>query len=121
MEASWLLDDPINGRSFQAYVREELTATLKPGDIVVLDNLRSHKGRAVRRMIHQAGAKLFFLPAYSPDLNPIEQLFARIKHAMRKAMGRTVPNIEQEIANTLDAIPPLECRNCIHAAGYKSI
>jgi transposase len=83
IEAPWLLDGPINGASFLVYVEEVLAPTLKPGDIVVMDNLGSHKGKAVRQAIRAAGAKLLFLPKYSPDLNPIEQFFAKLKHHMR--------------------------------------
>ena len=85
VEAPWVLSVPINGQTFPAYVETQLLKTLKPGDIVVLDNLGSHKGSAVRDMIRAAGARLFFLPPYSPDLNPIEQLFAKLKHYMRRA------------------------------------
>jgi transposase len=90
IEAPWVLDGPINAEAFKTYVRAELLKTLKPDDIVVLDNLNSHKGKAVRAMVKAIGARLFFLQSYSPDLNPIEQAFAKIKHAMRKAMGRSV-------------------------------
>jgi transposase len=88
--------------------------------IVVLDNLGSHKGKYVRRIVRQAGARLFFLPPYSPDLNPIEQLFAKVKHAMRTAMGRTIDAVNATLANVLNAIKPAECRNYIAAAGYRS-
>jgi putative transposase len=90
IDAPWVLDGPINGEAFKTYVRNELLKTLKPGDIVVLDNLGSHKGKAVRNMIRDAGAHLMFLPPYSLDLNPIEQAFAKINHLMRRAMERTV-------------------------------
>jgi len=89
VEAPWLLNGPINGESFLVYVEELLVPTLKPGDIVVMDNLGSHKGKAVRQAIRAAGAKLLFLPKYSPDLNPIEQLFAKLKHQLRNAAERT--------------------------------
>jgi transposase len=90
IDAPWVLDGPINSEAFKTYVRNELLKTLKPGDIVVLDNLGSHKGKAVRNMIRNAGAHLMFLPPYSPDLNPIEQVFAKIKHLMRRATERTI-------------------------------
>jgi putative transposase len=90
IDAPWVLDGPINGEAFKTYVRNELLKTLKPGDIVVLDNLGSHKGKAVRSMIRDAGAHLMFLPPYGPDLHPIEQVFAKIKHLMRRAMERTI-------------------------------
>jgi putative transposase len=92
IDAPWVVDGPINGELFRLYVAEVLIPTLKPGDIVVLDNLGSHKGRAVRAAIRAAGARLFFLPPYSPDLNPIEQVFAKLKHLLRKASERTIEN-----------------------------
>ena len=90
IEAPWLLDGPINAEGFEAYVEKVLVPTLRPGDLVIMDNLGSHKGKAVRRAIRSAGAKLFFLPKYSPDLNPIEQVFAKIKGFVRKAAPRTL-------------------------------
>jgi transposase len=93
---------------------------LKPGDIVVLDNLGSHKGVAVRDIVRAAGARLFFLPPYSPDLNPIEQLFAKFKHFMRRAATRTVEAVHNAIAQTLEAVTATECQNYIENAGYKS-
>ena len=89
VEAPWLLDGPIDGESFRLYVERVLAPTLRPDDIVVMDNLNSHKGAAVRRAIRAAGARLFFLPKSSPDLNPIEMLFAQLKHGLRKAAART--------------------------------
>jgi transposase len=85
IEAPWVLDGPIDGESFRTYVEKVLVPTLKPDDIVIIDNLGSHKGKAVRQLIRSAGAKLFFLPKYSPDLNPIEQVFAKLKHLLRNA------------------------------------
>jgi transposase len=85
VEAPWLLDGPINGESFLLYVEQVLVPTLKPSDIVIMDNLGSHKSKAVRTAIRAVGAKLLFLPKYSPDLNPIEQLFSKIKHWLRDA------------------------------------
>jgi transposase len=85
IDAPCLFDGPINGEAFLAYVRTLLVPTLKPGDVVVMDNLGSHRGKQVRQAIRQAGAKLIFLPKYSPDLNPIEQVFAKLKHGLRKA------------------------------------
>ncbi|PSJ58003.1 IS630 family transposase [Kumtagia ephedrae] len=120
IEAPWVLDGPINGEAFRTYVAAELLKTLKPGDIVVLDNLGSHKSKEVRAMVRRTGAKLVFLPPYSPDLNPIEQLFAKLKHAMRKAMGRTVDAVHDALTETLETIPPSECQNYLANAGYKS-
>ena len=90
IDAPWVLDGAINGQSFQAYIEKVLVPTLSPGDIVVLDNLGSHKGPAVRKAIRTAGGHLLLLPPYSPDLNPIEQMFAKLKHLLRKAAKQTV-------------------------------
>jgi transposase len=93
LTAPCVLDGPINGRSFQAYVDHFLVPTLRPGDIVVMENLGSHKASAIRRALRNVGAKLFFLPPYSPDLNPIEQAFAKFKTLLRKATARSVDEI----------------------------
>ena len=111
---------PINGRSFRAYVEQVLLPTLKPGDIVVMDNLGSHKGRAIRRILRTAGARLLFLPPYSPDLNPIEQVFAKLKTLLRKAAERTVTATWQRIGQLLDAFTPQECANYLRNSGYAS-
>ena len=89
VDAPWLIEGPINGETFRTYVEKVLAPVLRPGDIVIMDNLGSHKSKAVRQAIRAAGAKLFFLPKYSPDLNPIEMLFAKLKHWLRKAAART--------------------------------
>ena len=89
ISAPWVIDGPINGESFRLYVDQVLIPTLQPGDIVVMDNLGSHKSSAVRRALRAVGAKLFFLPKYSPDLNPIEMFFSKLKHGLRKAAQRT--------------------------------
>jgi transposase len=119
--APCVLDGPINGASFTAYVEQLLIPTLKPGDIVVMDNLGSHKGRAVRAAIRAAGAKLFFLPPYSPDLNPIEQVFSKLKTLLRKAAERTVEDTWRRIGSLLDHFPPTECANYLANAGYASV
>jgi transposase len=119
VEAPWLLDGPINGEHFTVYVETVLLPTLKPGDIVILDNLGSHKGKAVRRAIRSVGARLVFLPKYSPDLNPIEQLFAKIKHWLRKAAERTDAAVCAAIGRILDTVTSLECRNYFANAGYE--
>ena len=121
IEAPCVFDGPINGELFRAYVSHVLVPTLSPGDIVILDNLGSHKSKAVRRMIRQAGAKLFFLPRYSPDLNPIEQVFAKLKHLLRKAAARTKQTVWQTIGVLLDRFSPEECANYFRNAGYASI
>lgn len=118
IEAPWLLDSPIDGETFRTYVEEVLLPTLRPGDIVVMDNLGSHKGAAVRRLIRSAGAKLFFLPKYSPDLNPIEQVFAKLKHLMRKAAERTHEATWKRIGSLLDNFPPNECSAYLKNSGY---
>jgi len=118
IEAPWVLDGPIDGESFRTYVEKVLVPTLKPGDIVIMDNLGSHKGKAVRQLIRSAGAKLFFLPKYSPDLNPIEQVFAKLKHLLRKCAVRTVEALCAAIGQLLQAFTPQECANYFENAGY---
>jgi len=116
--APWLIDGPIDGQSFLQYVEEVLVPTLKPGDIVIIDNLGSHKSIAVRHAIRAAGAKLFFLPKYSPDLNPIEKFFAKLKHWLRKAAARTEDAVYNAIVDTLPLTSPDECSNYFVQAGY---
>jgi len=116
-----VVDGPINGIIFRAYVEQFLVRTLRPGDIVILDNLGSHKSHAVREAILAVGAKLAFLPPYSPDLNPIEQIFSKVKHWMRMAQARTVDAIHHHIADLVRAIPKAECSNYLRNAGYASI
>jgi len=118
VEAPWLLDGPINGERFRVYVEKVLAPTLKPGDIVIMDNLGSHKGKAVRQAIRSAGAKLIFLPKYSPDLNPIELLFAKLKSLLRKAAERTSQAVCNAIGEILEVVEPGECRNYFKEAGY---
>jgi transposase len=120
IDARWFIDGPINGERFRTYVERRLVPTLGPGDIVILDNLGSHKGMAVRRAIRKAGAKLIFLPKYSPDLNPIEQVFAKLKTLLRKAAARTVDAVCNVIGQLLDNFTPRECANYFVAAGYAS-
>ena len=114
-------DGPINGESFLAWVRHELVSTLRPGDVVVLDNLGSHKGQAVRRAIREAGAHLLFLPPYSPDLNPIEMMFAKLKTLLRKADERSIAAVWHRIGSLLDQFSPAECTNYLRHAGYGPI
>lgn len=121
IEAPWLLDGPINGESFRLYVETVLLPTLHPGDIVIMDNLGSHKGSPVRRAIRSTGAKLFYLPPYSPDLNPIEQVFAKLKALLRKADPRTVEDVWQRIGELLERFTPGECAAYFRNAGYASI
>lgn len=121
IDAPCVIDGPINGQSFLAYVEQFLVPTLRPGDIVIMDNLGSHKGQAVRRAIRQAGARLFFLPPYSPDLNPIEQVFAKLKTLLRKAAERTVEATWKRIGQLLNHFTQAECANYLRNAGYASI
>ncbi|MGA2045977.1 MAG: IS630 family transposase [Roseiarcus sp.] len=118
IEAPCLFDGPINGERFRAYVEQFLTPTLKPGDVVILDNLGSHKGKAVRRAIRDVGARLVFLPKYSPDLNPIEQVFAKFKTLLRKVGARSYEAVSQACAQILTQYPPEECAAYIRNAGY---
>ena len=113
-----MFDGPISGRSFTAYVEQVLAPSLRPGDIVVLDNLGSHKVKAARNAIEGAGAELRFLPPYSPDLNPIEQVFAKLKTLLRSTAPRTRETLWNSIGTLLDRFPPAECRNYIINAGY---
>lgn len=118
IEAPWLIDGPINGERFRIYVEKVLIPTLKPGDIVIADNLGSHKGKAVRTAIRDAGARLLFLPKYSPDLNPIEQVFAKLKHLLRKAAARTPEAVCSAIGKLLETYTSTECANYLINAGY---
>jgi transposase len=119
--APFVLDGPINGDAFVAYVEQVLVPTLKTGDVVVMDNLGSHKSDKVRRLIRAAGAHLLFLPPYSPDLNPIEQVFAKLKTLLRKAEARTVEAVWKRIGSLLDRFDPTECANYLRNSGYGSI
>ena len=119
--APCVFDGPINGQSFLAYVREMLIPALRPGDIVVFDNLGSHKGSEVREAIRAAGARLIFLPPYSPDLNPIEQVFAKLKHVMRKAAERSLEDTWKRVGATLEEFKREECGRYLIGAGYASI
>jgi transposase len=119
--APWVIDGPINGSIFCTYVEEVLVPTLRHGDIVILDNLGSHKAPAMRNAIKAAGARLFFLPAYSPDLNPIEQVFVKPKHLLRKAAERSKEAVWRRIGSLLDQFTPQECENYLRNSGYSSL
>ncbi len=121
LAAPCVFDGPINGQSFRAYVEQILLPTLKPGDIVIMDNLGSHKAAIIRQLIKAAGARLWFLPPYSPDLNPIEQAFAKIKHWMRMAQKRTIEETWRHIGSLIHTITPNECANYLNNAGYASV
>jgi transposase len=118
MIAPMVLDGPINGAAFQAYVDQVLVPELREGDIVIMDNLGSHKGRGVREAIEAAGAHLLYLPPYSPDFNPIENAFSKLEALLRKAAERTVDGLWSAIGATLDAFTAKECANYFAAAGY---
>lgn len=118
MIAPMVLDGPINGVAFQAYVDQVLVPELREGDIVIMDNLGSHKGKGVREAIEAAGANLLYLPPYSPDFNPIENAFSKLKALLRKAAARTVDGLWSAIGATVDAFTAQECANYFAAAGY---
>jgi transposase len=118
MVAPMVLDGPINGDWFEAYVAQVLLPTLRQGDVVILDNLSSHKRASVRAMIEEKGARLKFLPPYSPDFNPIEMAFSKLKALLRKAAERTVDGLWDAIGRIVDVFTPQECANYFAAAGY---
>jgi transposase len=118
LAAPMILDGPMDGAAFRAYIEHVLVPELAPGDVVVMDNLPAHKVSGVRQAIEAAGARLLYLPPYSPDFNPIELGFAKLKALLRAAAARTVPELWDAIAAALDAFSPAECRNYFAAAGY---
>ncbi|MEZ5888763.1 MAG: IS630 family transposase [Paracoccaceae bacterium] len=118
MTAPMVLDGPMNGAAFQAYVEQVLAPTLRPGDIVVLDNLPAHKPAAVRQAIEHTGAELQFLPPYSPDFNPIEMAFAKLKAWLNKVAARTIDDLWNAIGTAIGQFTPDECRNYFKATGY---
>jgi transposase len=117
--APFVLDGPINGEWFKAYVENVLVPTLSPGDMVLIDNLGSHKSPKIRKTIEATGAELHFLPRYSPDLNPIEMVFSKLKTLLRKASERTVEALWNRIGELLSHFSPHECQNYFQAAGYE--
>lgn len=119
MTAPMTLDGAMHGDAFVAYVEQVLVPTLKPGDIVVMDNLPAHKSVAARQAIEQVGAEFRFLPPYSPDFNPIEMAFSKIKARLKKAAARTVADLWNAIRDAIDAISPIECANYFMASGYE--
>ncbi|CUX67557.1 transposase (fragment) [Agrobacterium genomosp. 5 str. CFBP 6626] len=118
MVAPLVIDGPINGEWFEAYVAQVLVPTLKPGDVVILDNLSSHKRPAAREMIEAAGARMMFLPPYSPDFNPIEKAFSKLKALLRKAAERTVSGLWDRIGQLIEFVEPQEARNFFNSCGY---
>jgi len=121
IDAPWVFDGPINAEIFRTYVEKVLVPTLHPGDIVILDNLGSHKAPAIRAAIRAAGARLCFLPPYSPDLNPIEQVFAKLKHLLRKAATRSKETLWRKIGDLLAQFTRQECANYLTNSGYASV
>jgi transposase len=119
MTAPRVLDGPMNRAAFQAYIEQVLVPTLRRGDTVIMDNLPAHKGTEVRRAIEAAGAMLRYLPPYSPDFNPIETAFSKLKAALRKAAARTIAGLETAIRDALSTFTPAECANYFTAAGYE--
>jgi transposase len=118
LTAPTVVDGPMNGDVFEAYVKQQLVPTLRAGDVVVMDNLSSHKRVAVRRAIESVGATLRLLPPYSPDLNPIEKAFSKLKAKLRGAHKRTIPELEHYLGEVLDCFSPEECQNYFVSCGY---
>jgi len=121
ISAPWIIDGPINGELFTIYAEQVLAPTLVKGDIVIMDNLGSHKGQAARNAIRARGAHLIFLPPYSPDLNPIEQVFAKLKHLLRDAQPRELEATWRKVGELLDLFSPDECANYLRNSGYVSV
>ena len=117
--APWVIDGPINGESFRTYVEQVLVPELRPGDIVVMDNLPAHKGEGVRLAIEGAGAELHYLPPYSPDFNPIEMAFSKLKAVLRGKAERTVSALWDAVGTAIPLFTPDECANYFAAAGYE--
>lgn len=118
MIAPWVLDGPMNKLAFETYIETQLAPALNPGDVVILDNLSSHKSVRAAEALRQVGCWFLFLPAYSPDLNPIEMAFSKLKAHLRRIGARTVEALNKAIADILDLYSPEECRNYFTAAGY---
>jgi transposase len=121
ISAPWVIDGPINGELFTLYVEKVLAPTLAKGEVVILDNLGSHKGKPARNAIRARGAHLLFLPPYSPDLNPIEQVFAKLKHLMRAAEPRDIEATWRKVGELLDLFSEEECGNYLKNSGYVSV
>ena len=121
ISAPWVIDGPINGELFTLYVEKVLAPTLAKGEVVILDNLGSHKGKPARNAIRARGAHLLFLPPYSPDLNPIEQVFAKIKHLIRASEPRDVEATWRKVGELLDLFSKEECANYLKNSGYFSV
>lgn len=118
LTAPWVLDGPMNRAAFDSYIETQLAPTLKPGDVVILDNLSSHKSAKAAQILKQRGAWFLFLPPYSPDLNPIEMAFAKLKAYLRAMKARTIDALWKAIGNICDLYSPEECWNYLKEAGY---
>lgn len=116
--APWVLNGPINRAAFDTYIETQLVPELKPGDVVILDNLSSHKSPRAAELLKAKGAWFLFLPPYSPDLNPIEMAFSKLKAYLKKAAARTIPDLWDAIAEGIETFTPDECENYFAAAGY---
>ena len=121
ISAPWVIDGPINGELFTLYAEQVLAPTLAKGEVVILDNLGSHKGKPARDVIRARGAHLLFLPPYSPDLNPIEQVFAKVKHLLRTAEPRDVEATWRRVGELLNLFSQEECANYLRNSGYVSV
>jgi transposase len=121
LTAPLVVDGAINGETFEAYIRQFVVPTPSPGDVVVMDNLGAHKRAGVREAIEAAGCRLLFLPPYSPDFNPIEQAFAKLKALLRKAGERSFEGLWRRIGRLVDEFAPDECRNFLAHSGYRAI
>ena len=119
LTAPWVLDGPMDGEAFRVYVRDVLAPTLRRGDVVVLDNLPAHKVAGIREIIAARRAQIFYLPPYSPDMNPIELAFSKLKALLRQQPARTVAALVERIGQILEGFLPSECANFFHAAGYQ--
>jgi transposase len=117
-DATVVVDGSMNAATFLAYTQQFLAPSLRPGDVVVMDNLAAHKSAAVRQAIEAAGAELWYLPAYSPDLNPIEKLWSKVKAWLRRACAKTFDSVAQAIADALRAVSADECANYFRSCGY---
>ena len=120
LTAPTVVDGAMNGATFLAYVRQQLVPTLAAGDLVILDNLAAHKVAGVREAIEAAGAKIVYLPPYSPDLNPIELVFSKLKWLLRSAQARTLDTLHSLLGTLLDHFPPEECRRYLSHCGYNA-
>lgn len=121
LTAPWVVDCPMNRQLFETYIETQLAPTLRKGDVVILDNLSSHKSEKAAQMLRDIGARFLFLPPYSPDLNPIEMAFSKLKALLRKACARNFDEVWQEIGKICDLFTPQECENYFKACGYEFI